>query len=169
MATTTTVHGSNLLALPLAGGVGRQPSLEDQAFGAPSPPPVQGIGDGETMPRHTLHTRSNHHTRRSAAHPLYQHPPTKGDDLDNDTGYGLSPSSLQPRVAACSWMSSVTAPAVAGTALTLVVLYSLSKAIEYTEVFQSNQQHRMALYGLNAVAILITVAVVAYVARHGRG
>jgi hypothetical protein len=47
-----------------------------------------------------------------------------------------------------------------------VVLYSLSKTLEYTELFTGNDRYRAGLFAVNAAAIAVGSIVVAAAARN---
>lgn len=58
--------------------------------------------------------------------------------------------------------ASCMLPACAVVALALVVVYSLTKAIEYQDLFQSNRRYRYGLFAVNVVGVVLTSLVVAY-------
>ena len=55
------------------------------------------------------------------------------------------------------------APVVAGIAVVVVVLWSLRKSVQYTEVFQSNPRYQYGLWGMNVLVVLVSTAAVCYV------
>jgi hypothetical protein len=46
-----------------------------------------------------------------------------------------------------------------------VVLYSLSKTLEYTELFTGNDRYRAGLFAVNAAAIMVGSVVVSLASR----
>lgn len=53
-------------------------------------------------------------------------------------------------------------PLLVTLGVVLVVLYSLSKSLEYTELFAANERYRMGLFTVNAVAVIFGSLVVAF-------
>lgn len=64
-----------------------------------------------------------------------------------------------------SRMDKVTrcmAPILAGVVVVVVVLWSLRKSVQYTEVFQSNPRYQYGLWSMNVLVVLVSTAVVCY-------
>ncbi len=53
-------------------------------------------------------------------------------------------------------------PLLVTLGVVLVVLYSLSKSLEYTELFATNERYRMGLFAVNATAVVFGSLIVAY-------
>ncbi len=57
-------------------------------------------------------------------------------------------------------ISGIMLPTLVTLGVMLIVLYSLSKSLEYTELFVANHRYRMGLFGVNAAAVVIGCIVV---------
>ena len=60
-------------------------------------------------------------------------------------------------------------PLVAGAVVAMVVLWSLKKSVQYTELFQTNPKYQYALWSMNVAAIVLATAVLVCSARGGAG
>lgn len=106
----------------------------------PPPPPVPRVVEG------------SHHAKRQA---LLLPTETYGNTTD--------------RLTLADYVSSLMLPLLVTLGVVLIVLYSLSKTLEYTELFAANERYRMGLFAVNALAVIVGSLVVSATATVGHG
>ncbi len=125
-------------------------TLEDIAFGQVETPPLtlpMGLHHGMPLsPAPALVPRMEgslpmHHTKRQTLLP-----PTETYTAD--------------RLTLAEYVSSLMLPLLVTLGVVLIVLYSLSKTLEYTELFAANERYRMGLFAVNALAVVVGSLVV---------
>lgn len=83
-------------------------------------------------------------------------PPARIQEEVPATKVVAPPRSRLDRVTRC------LAPVLAGMVVVVVVLWSLRKSVQYTEVFQSNPRYQYGLWGMNVLVVLISTLAVCY-------
>lgn len=120
--------------------MGQPPTLEDLAFG-----PV----------------RSDHHP-----HPhLHHHHPSPPSPTAVVAAAATTVRAAGP--SAADRLSALMAPLLATAATAAVVVYSISKALEYPELFGANGRNRAALFAVNALIVVVGCAAVAWSVSNG--
>lgn len=83
-------------------------------------------------------------------------PPTEGPN-----NKGSSSSSAPPRGADLA--TQYLLPLVVCLVVVLVVLWSLSKSVQYNELFQNNPRYQYGLWTLNIAVVVVAMALVCYI------
>lgn len=136
-------------------------SLEDIAFGrleSSTPSMPMGLHHGMPLPPPPVAAAAAavapppHHAKRQTLLP-------STETYENATD----------RLTLADYVSSLMLPLLVTLGVVLIVLYSLSKTLEYTELFAANERYRMGLFAVNALAVIAGSLVVSATATVGHG